>query len=473
MTTGAVFRAACNRLARLVLGLCMGLIVLAIPAAHAIEAREVKTPRGITVWFAEDHTVPIVAMNYAFRGGAAADPADRQGLAAFLAAMLDEGAGDLDAAAFQERMEELAFSMSHTAGRDWFTGSFRSLSRNLEESARLLALAINRPRFDPAPLERVRQQLLVALRNKEQDPEEQAWRAFLRMLYGDHPYGRDVDGTPEGVKAITADDLRALHGRLFARDNLMVVVAGDIDEKRMVRLVDSVFGDLPERSAMPEIPEPTFPQKAREKVVRRPIPQSIVLMGAPSLRRNDPDFIPAYVVNHILGGGGFGSRLMDEVREKRGLAYSVYSALATHEKDGYFFAYAATRNEKALLARDIMLEIIRQVAREGVTREELEAAKDYLIGSWPLRFDSTTKVARMLLGLRLQGLGLDYLEKRNDLMRAVTLDDAKRAARRMLQPERMQVVIYGNPQQQAQRPASPGVQTSSSRKPQGASRPTQ
>ncbi len=432
------------------------LLLLAPPlAASALEVREVKTPKGITVWFAEDHTVPIVAMNYAFAGGAAADPAGKEGLANFLSAMLDEGAGDMTSEQFQERMEELAFSMDHSAGREWFSGSFRSLSRNLDESVKLLALAVNRPRFDAQPLERIRRQLLVSLRKKAEDPEERAWDAFRRMLYGKHPFARAVDGDLRGIGAITADDLHALHKRLFAREKLLVVVAGDIDEKHMAQMVDTVFGDLPAKSGMPDIAPPVFPKQARMKIVRRVIPQSIVLMGADSIRRDDADFIPAYVVNHILGGGGFGSRLMEEVREKRGLAYSVYSALITHEKDGVFFAYAGTRNDKALLARDIMLENIRRVAKEGVTARELEEAKDHLIGSWPLRFDSTTKIAGMLLGLRLQHLGIDYLKKRNDLMRAVSLQDAKRAARRMLHPERMQVVVYGNPPQPAAAKAAP------------------
>ena len=436
-----------RHIASLLLALC--LYALAPLAAGAVEVKAVTTPGGITVWFAEDHTVPIVAMNYAFFGGAAADPENRRGLANFLSAMLDEGAGDLASEQFQERMEELSFSMSHSAGIEWFTGSFRSLTRNLDESVSLLALAINHPRFDAQPLERIRKQLIVALRNKAQDPEEQAWLAFRRMLFGNHAYARDADGTEAGIRAITAADLRALHRRLFARERLLVTVAGDIDEQRMVKLVDSVFGDLPEKSGMPDIPNPVMPKEARERIIRKPIAQSIVLVGAQSIRRDDPDFIPAYVVNHILGGGGFGSRLMEEVREKRGLAYSVYSGLATREKAGFFFAYAGTRNDRALQARDIMLETIRKVAREGVTEEELQAAKDYLVGSWPLRFDSTTKIASMLLGLRMQRLGLDYLKRRNDLMRAVTLEDANRAARRMLHPERMQVLIHGNPPQPA------------------------
>ena len=426
------------------------LLMLALPlVASALEVREVKTPKGISVWFAEDHTVPIVAMNYAFAGGAAQDPEGKRGLANFLSAMLDEGAGELTSEQFQERMEELAFSMRHSAGQEWFSGSFRSLSKNLDESVRLLALAINRPRFDPQPLERMRRQLIVILRRKVEDPEEQAWQEFRRMLFGNHPFGRDKDGDVAGIRAITADDLRALHKRLFAREGLLVVVAGDIDEKRMVAMVDAVFGNLPEKSGMPAISRPAMPKQARERIVRKPIAQSIVLMGHDSLLRNDPDFIPAYVVNHILGGGGFGSRLMEEVRERRGLAYSVYSATFAYRQAGVFFAYAGTRNDKALLARDIMLKTIRRVAREGVTECELKEAKDYLIGSWPLRFDSTTKIASALLGLRQQDLGIDYLKKRNDLMRAVTLEDAKRAARRMLHPERMQVLIYGNPPQAA------------------------
>ena len=426
----------------------LALLVLPITAL-ALEVREVKTPKGISVWFAEDHTVPIVAMNYAFAGGAAADPDGKRGLANFLSAMLDEGAGDLSSAQFQERMEELAFSMRHAAGQEWFTGSFRTLKKNLDESVRLLALAINRPRFDAQPLERIRKQLLVSLRRKTEDPEEQAWQAFRRMLFGDHPFGRDKDGDVAGIRAITADDLRALHKRLFARQGLLVVVAGAIDEKRMVRMVDAVFGNLPAKSGMPAIPKPVMPKRANEKIVRKPVAQSIVLMGHDSLLRNDPDFIPAYVVNHILGGGGFGARLVEEVREKRGLAYSVYSAMFAYRQAGVFFAYAGTRNDKALLARDIMRKTIRRVAQEGVTERELAEAKDYLIGSWPLRFDSTTKIANALLGLRQQDLGIDYLKKRNDLMRAVTLEDARRAARRMLHPERMQVLVYGSPPQPA------------------------
>ncbi len=422
----------------------LAFMTLALPA-RAVQVREVRTPGGITVWFVEDHTVPIVAMNYAFYGGAAHDPEGKLGLANFLSAMLDEGAGDLKSAEFQERMEELAMSMSHSAGKEWFAGSFRTLKKNAAESFRLLALAVNKPRFDQQPLERIRRQLIAAVRSRAQDPDTLAWRAFRKMLFGDHPYARDAEGTEEGIRAVTRDDLRGLHRRLFARQYLLVTVAGAISEKEMTRHVDEVFASLPEKSGMAQIPAPDMPTKARQQVITRPMPQTIVLMGHEGLLRSDPDFLPAYVVNHILGGGGFGSRLTEVVREKNGLAYSVYSALFSYRNKGVFFAQAGTRNEQAIRALDLMKREITRMKREGVTARELEEAKNYLVGSWPLRFDSTTKIASILLGFRQQGLGVDYIAMRNDLMRAITLEQANRAARRLLKPERLQVLLYGNP----------------------------
>ena len=422
----------------------MALATFALPA-HAVEVREVRTPKGITVWFAEDHTVPIVAMNYAFYGGTAHDPKEKLGLANFLSAMLDEGAGDMKSAEFQERMEELAMSMSHSAGKEWFSGSFRTLAKNRAESFRLLALAVNRPRFDAWPIERMRRQLIAAIRSKSQDPDHLAWRAFRHMLFGDHPYARDAEGTEEGIRAVTRADLQDLHQRLFTREQLLVTVAGAISQEEMVRFVDEVFGDLPAKSGMAQIPPPAMPQKARQQVITRPMPQTIVLMGHEGLLRSDPDFLPAYVVNHILGGGGFGSRLTEVVREKNGLAYSVYSAVFAYRNKGVFFAQAATRNDRAARARDLMKREIARMAKEGVSAKELAEAKEYLIGSWPLRFDSTTKIASILLGFRQQGLGVDYIRKRNDLMRAITLEQANHAARRLLHPEKLQVLLFGNP----------------------------
>ncbi len=432
----------------------LAVLLLALPA-RALEIQEVKTRNGITAWLVEDHTVPIIAMNFAFRGGSAADPEGRRGLANFLSAMLDEGAGELDSQAFQSRMEELAFSMSFSAGQDWFRGSFRTLARNRDESFRLLGLALNRPRFDTVPLQRIRRQLVVALRNEMQDPDQLAWRAFKRALFGDHPYARDPSGTEEDLKRIGADDLRALHGRLFARDGLIIAVSGAIDAETLKRLLEQTFGGLPATSGMPRTSPPNIENGGSRKVIERGIPQTIIYAGHEGLLRSDPDFITAYVVNHILGGGGFGSRLNEVVRERNGLAYSVYSALFAYRRAGGFFAYASTRNEEAARALNLMKREISRMAEEGPTEKELREAKLYLTGSYPLRFDSNTKIAAMLLAIQRDGLGIDYVKRRNDLIRAVSLEDARRVAKRLLRPEALKTVLLGQPQLQEMEKAAP------------------
>ena len=429
-----------------VLALCLAVLAtVAATTARALEIQQVRSQKGITAWLVEDHTVPVIAMNYAFKGGGAADPQGKYGLASFLSAMLDEGAGEMDSQAFQARMEELAFSMSHSAGQDWFSGSFKTLSRNRDESFRMLALALNRPRFDAKPLERIRKQLIVALRSEMQDPDHLAWLGFKRALFGDHPYARDPSGREEDLKRITAEDLRGLHRRLFARSGLIVTVAGDIDAETLAKVLDEVFGDLPRTSGMPQTPKPAISAAGTRQVIDRAMPQTIIYTGHEGLLRSDPDFIPAYVVNHILGGGGFGSRLNEVVREKNGLAYSVYSALFAYDRAGVFFAYASTRNEQAMRALKLMRAEIQRMAREGPTEKELEEARRYLIGSWPLRFDSNARIASMLLAIRRDGLGIDYLKKRNELIRAVTIQEARRVAKRLLKPGALKTVLLGRP----------------------------
>jgi zinc protease len=439
-------------LRRLLAALSVLAVLLLAPAAGAMEIQEVRGPRsGITAWLVEDHAVPIIAMNFSFYGGAAHDPEDRQGLAAFLAAMLDEGAGDMKSAEFQRRMEDLAMQMSFSAGMEHFTGSFRTITRNRDAAFRLLALALQRPRFDPVPLERIRRQLIIALRNSEERPQRQAFKAFKKILFGNHPYARSTKGTEAGLRAVTADDLRRLHARLFARDKLLVTVAGDIDAATLSALLDETFAPLPARSGMPEIPAPVIPKKPETQIIDRPVPQTQILMGHEGPRRDDPDFIAAYVVNHVLGNGA-ASRLNREVRERRGLAYSVYSALFAWRKAGVFFAHAGTSNARAAETLRIMKAEIARMAKEGPTPEELEEAKLYLTGSYPLRFDSTTKIASALLAIRRDGLGIDYVNRRNDLIRAVTVEKAREVARRLYHPDRLRVILLGQPEGLKQAP---------------------
>jgi zinc protease len=406
--------------------------------------QEVTSPGGIKAWLVEEHSVPLVAIRFAFEGGTAQDPDGKPGVANFLTAMLDEGAGDLKSEQFQERMEELAMRMSYSEGRDTFYGSFQTLSENRDESLELLRLALAKPRFDEVALERIRKQLQAGLAFAAKNPTRVAGQLWAETAFPGHPYGRPSNGTPETIAAITADDLRAYTKNVFARDNLHVAVVGDITAEDLGKVLDRVFGDLPQKPTLTDVPEAEM-SGGTVKLNPMPVPQSVAVFGLPGLKRDDPDFVPAYVMNHILGGGGFSSKLMEEVREKRGLAYSVYSYMQPFDRAAILAGQVATKNEALGKSLDVIREEIRQIAEKGVSEEDLENAKSYLTGSYALRFDTSSKIASQLLAIQVEGLGIDYVNRRNALISAVTLDEVKRVAERLLRPERLIVAIAGQP----------------------------
>ena len=424
-----------------------GAVTSALPQLEKkkMDIQEVTSPGGIKAWLVEEHSVPLVAIRFAFHGGSAQDPADKAGVANFMTAMLDEGAGDLKADAFQERMEDLATRMSFSEGRDTFYGSFQSLSENLNESADLLRLALTKPRFDDDAIERIRKQLLAGLAFAAKNPNRVAGRLWAETAFQGHPYGRPSNGTPETIAAVTADDLRAYARDVFARDNLEVAVVGDITAAHLGRLLDEVFGALPQKAKLAAVPEASL-AAGKVKVAKMPVPQSVAVFGLPGLKRHDPDFVTAYVMNHILGGGGFSSKLMEEVREKRGLAYSVYSYLQPFDHAAILAGQVATKNDALAKSLEVIRSEIRQMAEKGPTQQELDDAKSYLTGSYPLRFDTNSKIASQLLAIQLEDLGIDYVNRRNAQIEAVTLDDVKRVAKRLLDPNRLIVAIAGKPE---------------------------
>ena len=424
-----------------------GLIWAFAAAAQAFTIQEVKSPGGITAWLVEEKAVPLMAMNFSFRSGSAHDPQGREGAAEFLTGMMDEGAGEMLAQEFQMKREELAFRMSFSADADFFEGSFQTLTRNRKASVDLLKLAITSPRFDEQPLERVRQQFLLNVKEKQQDPQSIAWRAWMQKAMPGDPYAIPGDGTEASMGAMTADDLRAAHRRIFSRDTLQVAVVGDISAAELAPLLDEVFGGLP-ASAPPEeeLPPATVAAGPQQQIIARDMPQSIIVFGHEGILRSDPDFIPAFVMSEILGGGGLNSRLTDEIREKRGLTYGVSFGLSPMTRAGLYAGMLQTRNESAGEALAVTRGVLAKMAAEGPTEAELEEAKTYLTGSYGLRFSSNSAIARQLLGLQQQSLGIDYVEKRNALVEAVTLDQVKAQASRLLHPDRLIVTVVGRPE---------------------------
>lgn len=425
----------------------IGLVVasaFAAGAANAVTIERVVSPKGIEAWLVQEDAVPLIAMSFAFEGGAAQDPAEKPGVANMLSALLDEGAGPLDSEAFQLALNDNAIGLSFSIGRDTFRGSFRTLRDTKDEATRLLKLALTEPRFDAEPVERMRAQILAGIVARERDPGEQASNALMTSLFPGHAYGRPSEGTIDSVSAISTEDLRTYFGKIVARDNLKVAVVGAIDAGALAILLDDVFGDLPVKANRTGLAE-VEPAVGSDISIPMAIPQTLIQFAGKGLKRDDPDFIAASIASHILGGGGFTSRLYEEIREERGLAYSVSLGMAPLEHTGVVFVSTSTRSDQADAVVALIESEIQRFAKEGPTDEELAEAKAYLIGSYPLRFDTSRSIANQLLAIQLDDLGLDYVDQRNDLIAAVTIEDVRRVAERLFGDGDMTIVRVGQP----------------------------
>ncbi len=410
----------------------MCLLVAAIPAGAEVAIQKVTSDKGITAWLVEDYSVPIVSIRFAFEGGSSQDPEGKGGLAELMTGLFDEGAGDLDSEAFQVKLDDAGAEMSFNAGRDEIFGSMRMLAENQDEAFDLLRLAILEPRFDAAPVERIRAQLVSGIVASARDPETEAQQKWVEALYGDHPYSRRDVGTEASLSSITPDDLRAYHKAVFARGNLYVAIVGAIDADTVKRQLDRLFGDLPEKPSLTPVADVDL-KLGQVVTFDYPLPQTTLQMALPGVARDAPDFFAAYLMNHILGGGSFTSRLFDEVREKRGLAYGATSSLVTYRHASALIIGTATRSDRASETLDVIRDVLKKMADEGPTAAELAAAKKFIVGSYALNaLDSSNAIASTLLSLQIDDLGIDYMQRREAMIDAVTLDDVKAAARKLL-----------------------------------------
>lgn len=430
---------------RRIAAVSIGLLMFELAPAHAATVQQVTSPGGIVAWLVEDHSIPLTSIEFSFRGGAALDPVGKEGLANLVASVLDEGAGELDSQAFQGRLYELTVSLSFSAGLDTFRGSLKTLNRHRDTAIELLRLAVTQPRFDAEPVERIRRQITTSILRQANDPDRIARRILWRAVFADHPYGRPLKGTEESVAAITVDDIRTFVTRRLAKNTLIVGVVGDISATELAPLLDEAFGDLPDTATPPKLEKALVADKGQTFVIEKDVPQSVITFSQPGLARDDPEYYAAYVMNYILGGGGFSSRLYEEVREKRGLAYSVYSYMNPLNAGALIAGGVSTVNARAGESLAVVLAEWARMHDDGVSEQELDDARRYLTGSWPLRFDNTGQMARMLVGMQYNDLGIDYLDRRNDYIAAVGREDVKRVARRLLDSAKLTIVVVGNP----------------------------
>lgn len=420
-------------------------LLAASPVRAAVDIQEVTSPGGITAWLVEEHSIPFTAIEIRFKGGASLEEPGKRGAINLMTGLIEEGAGDMDAQAFAVAQEALAARFGFDVYDDSLSISARFLSENRAESVALLKAALTRPRFDQDAVDRVRDQVLSSLRSNATDPDEIAAKAFDEMVYGDHPYGSNLQGTLETVSALTRDDVVAAHRNVLTRDHVYVGAVGDITAEELGLLLDELLGDLPAAGAPePGMATPEF--TGGITVIPFDTPQSVAVFGHQGIRRDDPDFFAAFVLNQILGGGDRASRLMEEVREKRGLTYGIYTWLVDADYADLLMGQVKSANNRIAEAIEVIRFEWARIAAEGVTAEELEDAQTYLTGAYPLRFDGNARIAGILVGMQMTGLPIDYPATRNDKINAVTLEDIKRVAARLIRPENLHFVVVGQPE---------------------------
>ena len=427
------------------------LLVTAAPAA-ASAPRALDIGAGEQVWFEEDHTVPMVAVTIALPAGSVYDPANKAGLAAFAAYMLNEGAGSIRSEAYQAELANRAIQLSMTPDRDCLVLTLTMLSSEAKDAFRLLALALQQPRFDADAVERVRAQMLQSIAQDASDPAAVAANRFYRVYFGDHPYAHAINGDVAGLNSVTTADLKTFAHAHWVRGGVRIAVSGDIDGNSLSALLKSTFDPLP--AAAPPQPPPVRRTGAPgETIVTMPVPQPTAIFGLAGLPRSDPTYLAAYVANYIVGGGGFSSRLTNEVREKRGLTYGISTGFSDFQGGGIILGQVATKEESMNLSLGVVRDVLADYAAHGPTAAELADAKTYLTGSYPLAFSSNAGIAAQLNAFQRAGLPIEYVARRNSLIQALTLDDVKRAAARLYNPARMTVVVGGSIAVAGARPA--------------------
>jgi len=417
----------------------------ALPARAAVDIVEVTSPGGITAWLVEEPSIPFVALELRFKGGSALDATGKRGAINLMTGLLEEGAGDLDARGFAEARERLAASFDFDVSNDALSISARFLTENRDEAVDLLRSAVVETRFDPDAIARVRAQVISGIRSDANDPNQIASDTFARLVYGDHPYATSDSGTEESVTALTREDLVDARDRVIARDRVYVGAAGDISPEELGALLDRLLADLPDTgAAMPG--EADVAEDGFVEIVPFDVPQSVALFGHEGIARDDPDFFAAFVLNEVFGGSGRQSRLSDEVREKRGLTYGIGTYLVDYDHADMLLGQVASANEVVAEAIEVVKNEWARVAEEGVTEDELASIKTYLTGAYPLRFDGNGPIARIMVGMQMQDLPIDYINTRNDKVNAVTLEDVRRVAETLYDPEALKFVVVGQPQ---------------------------
>jgi len=424
------------------------LLILACLQITSVQAApDIKhwtSKKGAQVYYAHAPGLPIVDLQISFNAGSARD-AKLSGLSSLTNHMLGMGAGDLDATKIAQRFETVGAQFSHSADRDQAWVKLRSLSQEkwLESALDTLALVLEKPNFTQADFLREQKRYLISIKREQQNPSKIAARSFYKAAYGDHPYAQMTNGTEKTIKALTTGDLKKFYSKYYVASNATVAIVGDLDRKAAEKLIDKVLNKIATGKAAKSLP--VVPELKKSKTIRisHPSTQTHVYMGHPGNYRGDPDYFVMYLGNHALGGGGLVSRLSDEVREKRGLSYSVYSYFGPLARKGLFQVGMQTKNDQVDLGIKVLRQTIKDYLDKGMTEKELIASRKNITGGFPLRIDSNKKILGYLSMIGFYKLPLTYLDDFNKKINAISLNQIHETLRRRIHPDKMVTVIVG------------------------------
>lgn len=430
--------------------LCL-VVIFSAASAKAGETlykiKEINTNSPYLVWLLEDHSLPIINVRITFRqAGSAYDPDGKEGLAYIISQMLDEGAGKFGENQFKKQLEDSSTDIGSSVEKDYFYVSLKTLSDKKEKAFDLLSFALTSPKFGQKSLDKIKSQVIISISKRNEDPDDLAYYEWERRFFAGHSYGKSREGTFESLKNITREDLLKFSKNRFVKDKMLISIVGDINEQEVKILLQSVFSSLPEGNSKKKddiVEFVNFPQRETLVQINKNLPQSVAVFGFNGARYGEKEFFPLYVLNYILGGGNFESRLMKEVREKRGLAYSTYSQFDPNRQAGVIKGYVGTRPDQIKESLSIIEDVLRELAKNGITSDELVAAKSYLTGSFAMQLDSGYKLASFMAMMQSENLGIDYLEKRNNYINAVTIDEINMVAKKFLNPDNSLTVVVG------------------------------
>lgn len=430
---------------KFLIAVCSILILLTKPLYAELNIQELTSQNGTKFWLAQEKSIPFVSLEIRFRGGTSMDDNKTRGAVSFMTAMLEEGAGELDAQAFSKARDSIAASFNFDVSRDNLSVSARFLSDTREEAIQLLKQALTTPRFDKEAMERVRKQIISIIASNQKNQNKIAQSKLYELTFPDHIYSSSGLGSTDKITLLNGNDLRQAHKVAITRDRISVSIVGDISEIQAIEMLDELLENLPNSSKL-------LPKRVRANLdlgtvlVDYPSPQSVAFFTFKGISRTDQDFFAAFVMNHILGGGGFNSRLMKKIREERGLTYSVNTSLAQYDHAELYLGMFQSSNDKISEAIGILKKEIALLANNGVNQEELEEAKKFLIGAYPLRFDGNVRIANILAGMQFMGLDKEYIKLRNVMVSGVTSEDVARVAKRLLSSKEFTLVVVGKPE---------------------------